>query len=77
MKNSSRIRDRYIEVSSQGELSYTDELHILHHLINKFKPISLSEYARQQNISVNGAKTRIKAGKVMYVEMIGKQFIIN
>lgn len=77
MKNSSRIRDRYIEVSSKGELSYTDELHILNHLVNKFNPISLSEYARIENISVNGAKTRINAGKVMYVEMIGKYFIIN
>lgn len=77
MKNSSRIRDRYIEVSSKGELSYTDELHILNHLVNKFNPISLSEYARRENISVNGAKTRINAGKVMYVEMIGKYFIIN
>jgi len=77
MKNSSTIRDRYIEVSSKGELSYTDELHILNHLVNKFNPISLSEYARKENISLNGAKVRLKSGKVMYVEMIGKYFVID
>ena len=77
MKNSTRIKDRIIECSSNGELSYTDELHILNHLINKFKPLSLSEYARKENISPNGAKCRIAAGKVMYINMIGKTFIIE
>lgn len=77
MERSTKIRERLIECSANGELTYTDELHILHHYLEKFKPISLSEYARQENITVNGAKSRITSGKVMHLEMIGKTFIIN
>lgn len=77
MERSTKIRERLIECSANGELTFTDELHILHHLLDKFKPISLSDYARKENITVNGAKSRISAGKVINLEMIGKTFIIN
>lgn len=77
MKNSVKIRERIIECSANGELSYNDELHILHHFLDKFKPISLSEYARNHNITPNGAKSRIASGKVMHLNMIGKTFIIE
>jgi hypothetical protein len=77
MERSTKIRHKLIECSNKGELSYTDELHILHHLLNKFKPISLSEYARKEGISPNGAKKRMQAGKVMFVNMIGRDFIIQ
>lgn len=77
MERSTKIRERLIECSEKGELTFTDELHILHHLLDKFKPISLSDYARQEKISVNGAKSRIAYGKVIHLEMIGKTFIIN
>lgn len=77
MERSTKIRERLIECSNNGELNYTDELHILHHLLDKFKPISLAQYARKERISVNGEKSRIAAGKVMNLQMIGKTFIID
>jgi hypothetical protein len=38
---------RYIEASNKGQITYTDELNILEHVLNKFKPISISEYAKK------------------------------
>lgn len=77
MERSRKIRERLIECSSNGELNYTDELHILNHLITKFNPVSLSQYARQEGISVNGAKSRVKSGKVMFFKAIDKYFVID
>ena len=38
---------RYIEASNEKQITYTDELNILEHILNKFKPISVSEYAKK------------------------------
>jgi len=56
---------RYIEASNKG------------HIFNKFKPISISEYANKQNISTPAVYDRIKRNKVMYVEIINTKFIFE
>ena len=71
------VADRYIDKSNQGLISYTDELIILEHLLNKFKPISKSEYAKRKNISIPAVNDRINRGKVMNLEIINKTFIFD
>ena len=71
------VADRYIDKSNQGLISYTDELIILEHLLNKFKPISKSEYAKRKNISIPAVNDRINRGKVMNLEIINRTFIFD
>ena len=51
MEHLDNVAIRYIEASNKGQITYTDELNILEHILNKFKPKSVSEYAKKQNIS--------------------------
>jgi len=76
MENPTNIGDRYIKASETKGFSYKDELNILNYLLNKFKPLSKTEYAKRENISVPAVNDRLKRGKVMYIEMIGRTFIM-
>jgi hypothetical protein len=77
MKNSMTVSERYIKASQSKGFSYTDELKILEYLLNKFNLKSKSQYAKDQNISIPGVNDRIKRGKVMHIQTIGRTFIIN
>lgn len=77
MKTPVNIADRYIKASETKGFNYTDELKILEYLLNKFNPISKSEYAKKEGISIPGVNDRLKRGKVMFLNMIGRTFIIN
>jgi hypothetical protein len=68
---------RYINTSNKGLISYTDELEILEHLLNKFKPISKSEYAKKENISIPAVNDRINRGKIMTQQIINRTFIFD
>ena len=74
--NATSHEERYIKASNNGKFSYQTELKILNHLVNKFNFISKSEYARREGISVAGVPARLRAKNEMYVEMIGKTFIV-
>jgi hypothetical protein len=45
MEKSAHIKDKYILLSNEDKISYTDEMIILQHLVNKFNLINQSEYA--------------------------------
>lgn len=77
MEHIDNVAIRYIEASNKGQITYADELNILEHILNKFKPKSVSEYAKKQNISTPAVYDRIKRGKVMYVEIINRKFIFE
>jgi hypothetical protein len=77
MKNTVTISERYIKASQTKGFSYTDELNILEHLLNKFKPLSKTEYANKENISIPAVNDRIKRGKVMSLEIINRTFIFE
>tara|TARA_R110002012_G_scaffold304591_1_gene508158 strand:+ start:457 stop:690 length:234 start_codon:yes stop_codon:yes gene_type:complete len=53
------------------------ELEMIIHLVNKYNFMSVSQYARSKSISQPAALKRVKSGKVMFIEMIGRKFIIN
>lgn len=71
------VADRYIKTSKEGLITYTDELKILEYLLNKFKPICKSEYAKKEGISIPAVNDRIERGKVMSQEIINRTFIFD
>ena len=77
MENAMTVSERYIKASQTKGFSYTEELEILEFLLNKFNLKSKTQYAKQEGISIAGVNDRIKRGKVMHLETIGKTFIIQ
>jgi hypothetical protein len=77
METSTNTVERFRKAINDNRFFIHEELEMINILVNKYNFISVSEYARQNNISQPAALKRIDRGKVMYVEMIGKKFIIN
>lgn len=77
MKHIENADVRYISASNNGNFNYTKELNILNHLLNKFNPISITEYAKKENIKPPAVYDRIKRGKVMCLKIIGRTFIFD
>jgi len=71
------VANRYIKSSEEGHITMDEELRILEYLVQRYKLTSLSDFAKEQNISYNGAKKRINSGKVMYIELMNQKFIIQ
>lgn len=77
MKKTENVIDRFEKAIKLNRFTITEELQMLNLLVNKYNFKSVSEYARQEKISQPAALKRLKGGKVMYVEMIGRKFIIG
>lgn len=69
--------DRFKKAINDNRFTMDVELEMIKHLVNKYNFISVAQYARNENISPPAALKRLKAGKVMYINMIGRDFIIN
>ena len=54
-----------------------EELEMIEILVNKYNFISVSQYARNHKISQPGALKRVDSGNVMFIEMIGRKFVID
>ena len=54
-----------------------EELEMINLLVKKYNFVSVSDYAKLNGISQPAALKRLQNGKVMYMEMIGRKFIIN
>ena len=75
-KDKTSHEQRYINASNKGVFSYQTELNILEHILNKLNPISKTEYAKKEGISIAGVNDRMKRGKIMHVQMINRTFIL-
>lgn len=71
------VTERFKKAIDVNQFRMDEELEMLNLIVNKYNFLSVSEYARQQNISQPGALKRLKSGKIMYIEMIGRKFIIG
>ncbi len=71
------VSERYAKASNGNQLNMNDELEILNFIVNKFNLKSVAQYAKQESISNPAALKRVSTGKLMYVEMIGRKFIIS
>ncbi len=76
MDRSTLIKNRFTEVVQNGELMMGDEMAILELILHRLHPIPISDYAKKEGITFNGAKKRIQNGKVAYIEMGSKTFVI-
>lgn len=77
MKKPITVVERFKKAIDVNRFRIDEELQMLNHLVNKYNFKSVSEYARQENISQPAALKRLKTGKIMFVEMIGRKFIIG
>lgn len=77
MGKSITVTERFEKAIKANQFTITEELEMIKILVNKYNFKSVSEYARKENISQPGALKRLKTGKIMFIEMIGKKFIID
>jgi hypothetical protein len=77
MKNPITAVERFRKAIKVNRFLMDEELQMMAILVNKYNFISVSEYARKEKISQPAALKRLKTGRVMYVEMINRKFIIG
>lgn len=77
MKKPATVVERFKKAIDLNQFLMNEELEMISLLVNKYNFLSVSEYARKENISQPGALKRLRSGKVMFVEMIGRKFIIG
>jgi hypothetical protein len=77
MENSMTAVERFKKAIKVNRFRMDEELEMLEVLVNKYNFLSVSEYARKEKISQPAALKRLKTGKIMFVEMINRKFIIG
>lgn len=71
------VTERFKKAIDVNFFRMDEELEMISILVNKYNFLSVSQYAKRENISQPAALKRLNSGKVMYVEMIGRKFIIG
>ena len=71
------VTERFKKAIDDNRFRIDEELDMLEMIVNKYNFRSVSQYARENSISQPAAVKRVASGKVMYIEMIGRKFIIN
>jgi len=77
MEKSMTVTERFKKAIDVNFFRMDEELEMISILVNKYNFLSVSQYAKRENISQPAALKRLNSGKVMYVEMIGRKFIIG
>ena len=77
MEKSITAVQRFEKAIKVNRFRMDEELDMLNLIVNKYNFLSFSQYAKKENISQPGALKRLKSGKVMFIEMIGRKFIIG
>jgi hypothetical protein len=77
MKNPITAVERFRKAIKVNRFLMDEELQMMAILVNKYNFMSVSEYARKEKISQPAALKRLKTGRVMYLEMINRKFIIG
>ena len=71
------VTERFKKAINVNQFTIDEELEMINLLVNKYNFMSVSEYARKIGKSQPAALKRLKNGKVMFIEMIGRKFIIG
>jgi len=77
MENSMTVTERFKKAINTNRFRMDEELDMLEAIVNKYNFKSVSQYAKDNNISQPAAIKRAATGKIMFVEMIGRKFIIK
>lgn len=77
LEKSELITNRMIELLDKDKIYLHNEVQLLQHIVNRLNLTTVAQYASQEGISHNGAKNRIKRGKVAGVEMNGITLVVE
>lgn len=77
MQNTENVVDRFRKAITLNRFTMQEELEMINILVKKYNFKSVSEYAKSQGISQPAALKRVNKGSVMFIEMIGKKFVID
>ena len=77
MKKPMTAVERFEKAIKVNRFRMDEELEMINILVNKYNFLSVSEYARKEKISQPAALKRLTTGKVMFIEMINRKFIIG
>ena len=75
LEYSELVTKRMIELLDKDKIYLHNEVQLLQHIVNRLNLTTVSQYASREGISHNGAKDRIKRGKVASVKMNGLMLI--
>ena len=67
---------RFVEASENGLFSSDEELKVLTFLLEKYNPLTISEYSRKINKTPACVSKRIKSGKESYIQIGKLKYII-
>jgi len=67
---------RFVNASEKGLFDSDVELKVLTFLIEKYKPLTISEYARKINKTPACVLKRVKSGKESFIEIGKLKYII-
>jgi hypothetical protein len=71
------IRYRFIELFNNGSLNYSDELQIFEAMIERYKLMTISNYARFIKKDYNSVKFLIKNKNLAYMIIDNETFVIT
>jgi ubiquinone biosynthesis protein UbiJ len=71
---SKKVEERMVELLNNNTLTMDCELQIFEAIASKYKFKTLSNYAKKEQISYNGAKYLVKSGKIQYVKVANTIF---
>jgi predicted transcriptional regulator len=74
---SEKVTERFIELSKQGKIYYSDELRIFDLFQDKYKPVSIAEYARLTGRQYKVIQDKINAGTIAAVCFGDKAFVLT
>lgn len=74
---STEIKDRFIELFNNGTLDFSDELQIFEVMCQRYKLMTITDYAKHSGKSYNGIKLIISEEKIPNIVIGGVQFVIS
>jgi hypothetical protein len=74
---SGKVTERFIELSKQGKIYYSDELRIFDLFQDKYKPVSIAEYARATGKQYKIIQDKINSGTIAHIAFGDKLFILQ
>ena len=69
--------DRFASAIKNNKFNMHEELSFLEIILTKYKLISKSQYARENNITPQGVKSRLKSNNDPFIYIADKLFIIQ
>ena len=70
-------KEKFKKAVEEDKFTMDEELYFMTILVDKYNPISKSEYAKKEGISPQGVESRLKSKNDPYIILMGKIAILN